>query len=186
MVQAPETPWQHGLFMDQGTAFSDINLEYASSKHQFLAIEIDQNPAPVGHIVLDDNFTPSYEESVMFTHFTRGAVTTLSFSRGVVGGEVHVMICFSTIYLNGQPNLASGCSSGVISLWNLEKRRLQSVIRDVHDSLILPLHFFANELVLMSSSTDNSIKMWIFDTSDGDPRLLHFRSGHSSPPKYIK
>ncbi|KAL4568093.1 hypothetical protein LXL04_023694 [Taraxacum kok-saghyz] len=34
------------------------------------------------------------------------------------------------------------------------------------------LHFFANEPVLMSTSPDNSIKMWIFDTTDGDPRLL--------------
>lgn len=38
----------------------------------------------------------------------------------------------------------------------------------------------------MSSSVDNSVKMWIFDTSDGDPRLLRFRSGHSAPPMCIK
>lgn len=38
----------------------------------------------------------------------------------------------------------------------------------------------------MSSSADNSVKMWIFDTSDGDPRLLRFRSGHSAPPLCIK
>ncbi|XP_042014829.1 U3 small nucleolar RNA-associated protein 21 homolog [Salvia splendens] len=37
----------------------------------------------------------------------------------------------------------------------------------------------------MSSSADNSIKMWIFDTSHGDPRLLRFRSGHSAPPQCI-
>ena len=29
-------------------------------------------------------------------------------------------------------------------------------------------------------------QMWIFDTSDGDPRLLRFRSGHSAPPLCIK
>lgn len=61
--------------------------------------------------------------------------------------------------LDGQPLLASGGSSGVISIWNLEKRRLQSVIRDAHDGSILSLHFLANEPVLMSSSSDNSIKV---------------------------
>lgn len=91
-------------------------------------------------------------------------------------------LSFST---DGQPLVASGGSSGVISIWNLEKRRLQSVIREAHDSSIISLHFFANEPVLMSSSADNSIKMWIFDTSDGDPRLLRFRSGHSAPPLCI-
>ncbi|XP_059651888.1 U3 small nucleolar RNA-associated protein 21 homolog [Cornus florida] len=108
------------------------------------------------------------EEIVTFTHSTRGAVTALSFST------------------DGQPLLASGGSSGVISIWNLEKRRLQSIIREAHDTSIISLHFFANEPVLMSSSTDNSIKMWIFDTSDGDPRLLRFRSGHSAPPLCIR
>ncbi|XP_077238613.1 transducin family protein / WD-40 repeat family protein [Tasmannia lanceolata] len=108
------------------------------------------------------------EEIVTFTHSTRGAVTTLSFRT------------------DGQPLLASGGSSGMISIWNLEKRRLQCVIREAHDSSIISLHFFANEPVLMSSAADNSIKMWIFDTSDGDPRLLRFRSGHSAPPLCIR
>ncbi|CAK9147531.1 unnamed protein product [Ilex paraguariensis] len=110
-----------------------------------------------------------YDEGVVtFSHSTRGAVTALSFST------------------DGQPLLASGGSSGVISIWNLDKRRLQSIIREAHDCSITALHFFANEPVLMSSSVDNSMKMWIFDTSDGDPRLLRFRSGHSAPPLCIK
>lgn len=199
---------------------------------------IDKNPAPIGHIKLEDEFSPScimhpdtylnkvvlgsqegalqlwnistkkkifefkgwgssitccvsspaldviavgcadgkihvhnirYDEEVAsFSHSTRGAVNALSFST------------------DGQPLLASGGSSGVISIWNLEKRRLQSVIKEAHDSSIVSLQFFANEPVLMSSSADNSMKMWIFDTSDGEPRLLRFRSGHSAPPLCIK
>lgn len=108
------------------------------------------------------------EEVVTFVHSMRGAVTSLSFST------------------DGQPLLASGGSSGVISIWNLEKRKLQSVVREAHDSSIISLHFLANEPVLMSSSADNSIKIWIFDTTDGDPRLLRFRSGHSAPPHCIR
>lgn len=108
------------------------------------------------------------EELVTFTHSMRGAVTALSFST------------------DGQPLLASGGTSGVISIWNLEKRRLQSVIKEAHDGAIISLHFFANEPVLLSASADNSIKMWIFDTSDGDPRLLRFRNGHSAPPLCIR
>ncbi|KAF3783674.1 WD repeat-containing protein 36 [Nymphaea thermarum] len=108
------------------------------------------------------------EELVTFTHSSRGAVTALSFCT------------------DGQPFLASGGSSGTISVWNLEKRRLQSVIRDAHDGTITSLHFLANEPVLMSSAADNSIKMWIFDASDGEGRLLRFRSGHSAPPLHIR
>lgn len=67
------------------------------------------------------------------------------------------LICSS--FLDGQPLLASGGSSGVISIWNLEKRRLQAVIKEAHDGPILSLHFLANEPVLMSSASDNSIKV---------------------------
>lgn len=108
------------------------------------------------------------EKIVNFTHSTRGAVTAVSFCT------------------DGKPLLASGGSSGVISIWNLEKRKLHSIIREAHDSAIVSLHFFANEPVLLSASADNSMKMWIFDTSDGDPRLLRFRSGHSAPPLCIR
>eukprot|EP01018_Ginkgo_biloba_P020289 Gb_24979 [translate_table: standard] len=108
------------------------------------------------------------EEVVTFMHSTRGAVTALAFRT------------------DGLPLLAAGGSSGVISIWNLEKKRLQSVIKDAHDYSVCSLHFFANEPVLMSSAADNSIKMWIFDTSDGEPHLLRFRSGHSAPPLCIK
>lgn len=66
---------------------------------------------------------------------------------------------YSVIALDGQPLLASGGSSGIISIWNLEKRRLQSVIREAHDGSIISLHFLANEPVLMSSAADNSIKV---------------------------
>lgn len=64
-----------------------------------------------------------------------------------------------TLYTDGQPLLASGGSSGVISVWNLEKKRIHSVIKEAHDSSIISLHFFANEPVLLSASVDNSIKV---------------------------
>jgi U3 small nucleolar RNA-associated protein 21 len=81
------------------------------------------------------------EEIVTFEHASRGAVTALSFST------------------DGRPLLASGGSFGVISIWNLNKKRLQSVIRDAHDSSIISLNFLANEPVLMSASADNSLKV---------------------------
>uniref|UniRef100_A0A1J3JJC1 U3 small nucleolar RNA-associated protein 21-like protein n=1 Tax=Noccaea caerulescens TaxID=107243 RepID=A0A1J3JJC1_NOCCA len=108
------------------------------------------------------------EEIVQFEHAPRGAVTALSF------------------ITDGRPLLASGSSTGVISIWNLNKKKLHSIIRDAHDSSIISLNFLANEPVLMSASTDNSVKMWIFDKNDGDPRLLRFRSGHSAPPLCIR
>ncbi|KAL4561345.1 hypothetical protein LXL04_033510 [Taraxacum kok-saghyz] len=87
-----------------------------------------------------------------------------------------------TCSLYGQPLLASGVSSGVISIWNLEKRRLQSVIRDAHVSSVISLHFFANEPVLMSISADNSIKMRReeFQGFKGTPIMGNFVGGEEN------
>lgn len=108
-----------------------------------------------------------YDETVV--SFTgSGAVTSLSFRT------------------DGQPFLAAGSAAGVISIWNLEKRKLQAVIEDAHISSVCSLHFLANEPVLLSGGADNSLKMWIFDSSDGTGRLLRFRNGHSAPPTSVR
>jgi WD40 repeat protein len=39
---------------------------------------------------------------------------------------------------------------------------------------------------MLTSSTDNSLKMWIFDQSDHTGRLLRERSGHSAPPTRVR
>ncbi|KAI5080871.1 hypothetical protein GOP47_0004054 [Adiantum capillus-veneris] len=110
-----------------------------------------------------------FDETVTtFSHTTRGSVTALSFRT------------------DGQPILAAGGSSGVISIWNLEKQKLQGVIKDAHESAVCALYFLSNEPVLLSAAADNSIKMWIFDSNDGEARLLRFRSGHSAPPAFMR
>ena len=39
---------------------------------------------------------------------------------------------------------------------------------------------------MLSTSADNSIKLWVFDKADGGPRLLRYREGHSAPPLCIR
>ena len=47
----------------------------------------------------------------------------------------------------------------MISIWNLEKRKLQTVVKDAHDGPVVALHFLAREPVLLSSGADNSLKV---------------------------
>ena len=55
-----------------------------------------------------------------------------------------------------------------------------------HESLISSIHFLSRQPILITSSSDNSVKQWIFDSADGMPRILKQRSGHSAPPTYIR
>ncbi|CAM9715574.1 unnamed protein product, partial [Sphacelaria rigidula] len=45
---------------------------------------------------------------------------------------------------------------------------------------------YRREPVLVSSGTDNCIKMWVFDAPDGTARLLRSREGHQAPPRSIR
>lgn len=44
----------------------------------------------------------------------------------------------------------------------------------------------SREPVMVSSGTDNCIKMWVFDSPDGTARLLRSREGHRAPPRAIR
>ncbi|GMH45573.1 hypothetical protein BSKO_13530 [Bryopsis sp. KO-2023] len=98
-----------------------------------------------------------------------GACTALAFSSGV-----------------GTPLLAAGGAAGVITIWNLEEKRLSTVINAAHDAPLVSLFFFPKSPLLMSSAGDNSIKHWIFDNLDGSARFLRSNTGHRAPPNCIK
>ena len=61
----------------------------------------------------------------------------------------------------GAPLMAAGSGAGVITVWNLEERKLHTVIRDAHDAPVTALHFFAGEPRLMSAGADNALKQWV-------------------------
>uniref|UniRef100_M4BPC9 Small-subunit processome Utp21 domain-containing protein n=1 Tax=Hyaloperonospora arabidopsidis (strain Emoy2) TaxID=559515 RepID=M4BPC9_HYAAE len=85
------------------------------------------------------------------------------------------------------PLVVSGSQSGDIAVWNLQTKRLESVIANAHDGAVMSLHFLANEPLLLSAGTDNSIKLWIFDhLNGGTARLLKSREGHRAPPTRIR
>ena len=88
----------------------------------------------------------------------------------------------------GVPLMAAGGGAGVVTVWNLEARRLHAVLRDAHDAPLTALHFFAGEPRLMSAGRDNALKQWVLDDAgeSGAARLLRFRSGHAAPPTVLR
>ncbi|KAI9612198.1 hypothetical protein H4Q26_008292 [Puccinia striiformis f. sp. tritici PST-130] len=55
-----------------------------------------------------------------------------------------------------------------------------------HDSAISNAYILPGQPVVVMASGDNSIKMWLFETPTGLPRLLTDRSGHQQPPHLIR
>jgi U3 small nucleolar RNA-associated protein 21 len=55
--------------------------------------------------------------------------------------------------------MATGSPAGHIALWNLEKRRLQSQIRDAHNGAISGMTCLPSEPLLVTTSSDNALKV---------------------------
>uniref|UniRef100_A0A6B2KXS5 Uncharacterized protein n=1 Tax=Arcella intermedia TaxID=1963864 RepID=A0A6B2KXS5_9EUKA len=83
---------------------------------------------------------------------------------------------------DGNNHLLSGTKSGTLTIWDLDKQKLVTSIPFAHEGSIVSLYFFYNEPLFVSTGTDNSIKLWIFDNANVCPRILKQQSGHSKPP----
>ncbi|XP_055587163.1 WD repeat-containing protein 36 [Uranotaenia lowii] len=90
-----------------------------------------------------------------------------------------------TFRTDGHPIMASSSTNGQVTFWNLEDQVILSTLL-AHDESITTLKCFANEPLLLTTSPDNSMKLWIFDLPDGGARLLRIREGHGAPPTCIR
>ena len=89
-----------------------------------------------------------------------------------VGGQRASASCVSFSTSLGRPLLAVGGSRGVITVWDLEKRKVRSVIKDAHgdDGGVSSLYFFPGEPLLLSTGTDNAMKFWVFDNKKDEQK----------------
>lgn len=106
---------------------------------------------------------------MQFEHFNRknskpqndGKMNNLNME--TVHGRIHGL-SFRT---DGVAHLVSVGSDNDVVIWNLKKRTLENVHYGAHRGRIVSARFIERENLLVTSSTDNSLKMWILD-DDGD------------------
>lgn len=74
--------------------------------------------------------------------------------------------------LDGHNFLVSATEAGNLAIWNLDKRVLVTQYQNAHRGGVTSLQFFDREPLLLSSGQDNSVKLWIFDQQNGEPRYI--------------
>ncbi|EGG12481.1 uncharacterized protein MELLADRAFT_32760 [Melampsora larici-populina 98AG31] len=83
--------------------------------------------------------------------------------------------------------LVTSSSQGHLAIWNMNQSgQLLHILREAHDSAVSGVQFLPGQPIMLTASGDNSIKLWLFETPTGLPRLLSQRSGHQKPPQLIK
>ncbi|XP_066252400.1 WD repeat-containing protein 36 [Euwallacea similis] len=129
------------------------------------AIDIVAVGLVTGRIVLHNL---KYDKTLMEFEQDWGLVTSISFRS------------------DGNPIMATGSVCGHIVFWNLEERKVSSHLLAAHDGSVTGMVCLPNEPLILTSSPDNTLKLWIFDMPDGGARLLRIREGHSASPNYIR
>ncbi|TPX62210.1 hypothetical protein SpCBS45565_g07059 [Spizellomyces sp. 'palustris'] len=85
-----------------------------------------------------------------------------------------------------KPHMATASISGDIAIWNLDKQQLIHIAKGAHEGPIHSLYYYAGQPILITAGADNAIKQWVFDSAEGNPRLLRSRGGHHEPPSRIR
>ena len=76
---------------------------------------------------------------------------------------------------DGIPYLVSVSTDTKIVVWDLKTRKLHQIYETAHHNHIYSAKFLEDEPILLTSSSDNSLKLWIFDKQDGSCRLFKQR-----------
>ncbi|XP_077993533.1 WD repeat-containing protein 36-like [Glandiceps talaboti] len=132
---------------------------------QSAAVDVIAIGLESGKIVLHNI---KFDETIMTYSQEWGPVTAISFRT------------------DGHPIMATGSTAGHIALWDLEKCKLVGQMREVHNGAVTGMKYLPSQPLMITSSADNAIKIWIFDLPDGGGRLLRQRCGHYAPPNRIR
>lgn len=87
---------------------------------------------------------------------------------------------------DGPPLMISSSEAGHAVIWDLESKKVSQQLRNIHSGPIEGAKYLANERLLVTSSSSNSLKVWSFSDYEEQGRLLHEREGHSDPPTCTK
>ena len=55
--------------------------------------------------------------------------------------------------------MVTGSTAGHLAIWNLEERRLQAQMRDVHAGAVAAVSFLTSEPILVTNGGDNTLKV---------------------------
>lgn len=73
--------------------------------------------------------------------------------------DVNLVSNVANLFPDQDKLMVSGSAMGHIGVWDLEKRSLLSQLTEAHYGPVTGLHCLQNEPIMLTSSTDNSLKV---------------------------
>ena len=75
--------------------------------------------------------------------------------------------------------LVAGSASSAIVIYDLQTRRIQSILDSAHSGSVTAIHALSGLPMFVSSGSDNAITVWIFEQNSTGCRMLRERRGMS-------
>lgn len=133
-----------------------------------------------GHIFLLNLRT----DQVLFHFKQNGRVTSLSFRTDAAADKFPYMVSASEFGHLYTWQIGSGTDEN--GSFKSTKSKLAHTLKSAHTGKISKIEFLHGEPILVTSGSDNAVRMWIYDNPDGSPRLLRSRQGHVKYPEQMK
>eukprot|EP00040_Diaphanoeca_grandis_P002848 m.22878 g.22878 ORF g.22878 m.22878 type:complete len:897 (+) comp13988_c0_seq1:127-2817(+) len=164
-----------------GSRQGRLQLWNIKTKKMLFEFTLEDSPVTViEQSTAVDVLAIGYENGQIVLHNVKFDKTVLRFEQE--GGPI-TSISFRT---DGEAIMATSNTLGSISLWDLEKQGLHSIIHNAHGGSIHSVFFLTSQPLLLSVAACNSMKIWAFDGTDSSARILRHREGHSAPPTKIQ
>lgn len=127
----------------------------------------------------------SPDPDILALGFFNGSVAFFELKKGQKLFSIRIDGAVSSIAFRTDElaHLAIGSSRGDVQIFDLDSRKLEHII-PIHSRPASSLFFVPQQPLLVSSSGDNSIKEYLFESSEY--RCLRQRSGHYKPPTNIR
>lgn len=109
-----------------------------------------------GRIVLHNIAT---DQTIMSFRQDWGPVLSLAFRTGM--SPITPLTSCTVPSSDGVSTMASGSSIGHVAVWDLAEKRLSSILHDAHKAAVTGLQFFPEQPLMVTSSSDNSLKVTI-------------------------
>lgn len=125
-----------------------------------------------------------YESGLIVLHHLQQDISLMKFNQEF--GPVNSIAFRTDDAATKSLMVSSSHQSGHLAIWNLDQNRLEEQMRNLHWQSIVAVSFISKQPLMITNSTDNSLKVFVFDDLETVGRLLFCRQGHRAPITKIK
>ncbi|KAK0397796.1 hypothetical protein QR680_002274 [Steinernema hermaphroditum] len=150
-----------------------INIKSGKIVHKFAKLKDATAVTCLEQTRLTDVYAIGFESGHI-------CVYNIKYEKLLFSGDQEGSVTAVTFRTDGVDTMLTGNSSGCISVWSLDEKKLLGQLRESHKGRITSLHALWGQPFCFSTGSDNRIVKWVFDSEMSMPEVHTIAEGHSA------